>query len=628
MVRASVAVKGSKAGQLLDDVLHSFLRSGMPREWEGMEMFLKQQVRQGDPRMTAVYDHFEKNLSDIIASGVGCGAKVIVSTVGSNLRDCPPFGSLHSPELASAKVAEWDAKYQSGVVLESAGKFAEAIAQYQQAALFDDQFADLHFRLARCEAAEGRVEEARRQFALARDLDTLRFRADSHLNDIVRRVASESQKQGVRLADSEAALARESTNGIPGADLFYEHVHLTFHGNYVIARQLAEQVVQAVSEPSISESGNGKPFLSVAECAERLALTDWERFCMADAMQRRMRRPPFTHQLDHEVEMANQDRIVSGLRKRETTNFQASVAIYTQALARSEDDWQLHDHFAGALLQHGNMAKAAAHWRRVTELLPHRVQTYDLLGSVLLDQGEFDQAETCYQQVLRLQPDSIEGPIGLGRVRLGQHRGAEAVAEFRRATRQQPWAARPRNHLGMAHLQLDEKVEAEKVFQDALRLEPDFLPARLNLAKTLAKQGKLEEAAEQYAEAVRRQPDDFDSQYALANALVRRKRFPEAGEHFATALRLRPDSFEAHLNYGTILANEGKNAEALAEFAEAVRLKPDFAPAHLNLGIALSAQKQFPLAIAHFQEVLRQEPGNERARQLLEAASARQRAAE
>ena len=272
-----------------------------------MELFLKQQVRQDDPRMAAVYAHFQKNLSDIIAFGVGSGAKVVVSTVGSNLRDCSPFGSLHRASLAAAKAAEWEDLYQAAGVLETQGKYAEAVAQYQRAAQVDDQFADLQFRLGRCQAALGRHEEARRYFAKARDLDTLRFRTDSRLNEIIRRVAGEWQTQGVRLADTEAAFVQASADGIPGQEWFYEHVHLKFRGNYLVARQLAEQVVQCLAEPTgggagVSAATTGvspavrsdgiRPFLSAAECAQRLGLTDWDRLCQEEEMNRRTSRPP------------------------------------------------------------------------------------------------------------------------------------------------------------------------------------------------------------------------------------------------------------------------------------------------------------------------------------------------
>jgi hypothetical protein len=63
--------------------------------------------------------------------------------------------------------------------------------------------------------------------------------------------------------------ARESADGVPGEEWFYEHVHLTFPGNYVVARQLAEQVVQCVSSAD-QKGDDGKSFLSLEECAQRL----------------------------------------------------------------------------------------------------------------------------------------------------------------------------------------------------------------------------------------------------------------------------------------------------------------------------------------------------------------------
>ena len=87
-IRANVALKSTRLGQLFDALrLKLTSKAGVPATWEGMEMFLKQQVAQDDPRMTKVYSHFEANLRDIIRLGEQSGAKVIVSTVASNLKD-------------------------------------------------------------------------------------------------------------------------------------------------------------------------------------------------------------------------------------------------------------------------------------------------------------------------------------------------------------------------------------------------------------------------------------------------------------------------------------------------------------------------------------------------------------
>ncbi len=77
---------------------------------------------------------------------------------------------------------------------------------------------------------------AKEHFLRARDLDTLRFRADSRINDINRSVASSAP--GAELVDAEAIFSKESPNGIIGSDLVYEHVHMTPLGNYLLARAM------------------------------------------------------------------------------------------------------------------------------------------------------------------------------------------------------------------------------------------------------------------------------------------------------------------------------------------------------------------------------------------------------
>lgn len=659
VIRATVALKATRTGQLLDNLLQWSGRRASPREWDGMEMFLHQQIRQSDPRMARVYGNFRQNLADIVAAGVGSGAKVVLSTVGSNLRDCAPLASLHRADLPAGKTAEWKAAYQAGVALELSGKFAEAIVQYQLAAQVDDQFAELHFHLGRCEAALGRGAAAQKHFVLARDLDTLRFRADSRLNEIIRQVAAEWQSRGVRLADTEALLARASADGIPGGEWFHEHVHLTFAGNYQAARALTEQIAQALAPDAQTATGDGgKPLLSLEESAQRLGLTDCERLRMQQEISRRTSRPPFTQQLDHATDAARRADQLAELQERDRTNFTISVTSYQQALSRAEDDWQIHDNFAGALVLHGDGSNAVVHLRRVAQLMPHFVQTYHLLGSIFIEQERWEEAEACYAQVFALERDSLEGRIGLGRVRLAQRRGDEALDEFRRAVKLQPRAGRTHNHLGVALLQLEQAAAAETAFRAALQAEPEFVAARLNLGsallaqgradeaiagyqefirtypsnnaariklgKTFAQQGRADEALAQYAEAVRQQPDDFEARLALGNALIRAQRHAEATEHFAAAVQRQPDAFAARFNYGSLLAGQGMTAAARGQFEAALRLKPGVAVVHLNLALTLLDENRLTEAIAQLREALRSEPGNTRVRQILNTALERQ----
>ncbi len=213
-----------------------------------MEMFLDNKVAQDDPRMATVHDHFRKNLEDIVKMGRGSGARVILSTVAVNLKDCAPFASLHGPGLTPQALAQWETNYQASVKLWREKHYAQALPLLDQAIEADPLHAEAHFLAGDCGVHLGQLTNAAAHFRAARDLDALRFRADSGINRRIREVAAACQDDsGVVLCDAEQALSQAAPSGIPGDELFHEHVHFHFQGNYQIARLFADQVVQALS---------------------------------------------------------------------------------------------------------------------------------------------------------------------------------------------------------------------------------------------------------------------------------------------------------------------------------------------------------------------------------------------
>src|SRR5271157_4666458 len=89
VIRTSIFVRSTRIGQLLTKL------GTQKREWGGMEMFLDKQVPDRSPLMKHVYENFESNLRDTVAAARNSGARVIVSTVATNLKDCGPFASQH-----------------------------------------------------------------------------------------------------------------------------------------------------------------------------------------------------------------------------------------------------------------------------------------------------------------------------------------------------------------------------------------------------------------------------------------------------------------------------------------------------------------------------------------------------
>jgi tetratricopeptide (TPR) repeat protein len=346
VIRSSIFYRSTRIGQLLTKV-------GTPKKnWGGMAMFLDKQVRASSPLMKYAYANFESNLRDTIAVARNSGARVIVSTVATNLKDCAPFGSLHREGLGADGLRSWSTLVQQGAEQENAGSYAEALKSYRAAANIDDEYAELAFRIARCLEALGDYNAARAYFLRARELDTLRFRADSKINDVNRSVASSSA--AVELVDADAIFAKESPNGIIGSELVYEHVHLTPSGNYLLARAMFLQIAKQLPSDA-GHSLRAEDVPTQAECERLLAFTKFDRSRVTAEMLRRLQEPPFTNQLNHS------DQILRLMMKADNSDESPddTVAQYQWALARRPDDRILHFNY-GVFLNQYDPAGAAA----------------------------------------------------------------------------------------------------------------------------------------------------------------------------------------------------------------------------------------------------------------------------
>jgi tetratricopeptide (TPR) repeat protein len=150
------------------------------------------------PLKSALYqrgaNQFESNLESIVRVFRRRGTPVLIASVASNLRDQHPFAADANSSPTGANSA---------------------------------------FEAARVALARGDTTDALHLFARARDLDVIRFRAPGEFNDIIRRVALRAHATYVPVAE---AFAAASPAGVPGANLFLEHVHPTREGQALIGR--------------------------------------------------------------------------------------------------------------------------------------------------------------------------------------------------------------------------------------------------------------------------------------------------------------------------------------------------------------------------------------------------------
>jgi tetratricopeptide (TPR) repeat protein len=458
-------------------------------QWKGMGMFLDQQLRADDPQLKWVYDSHNKNLSDILAESRQAGVHVVMSTVASNLRDSAPFAA------------------------------PDAVEQFQ---------------LARSLEAEGKTGEAHSHYVRARDLDALRFRADSKLNAITQALG-QAGSGNVTFIDAQAALDAQSPSGIAGRETFYEHVHFTFEGNHRLAKLFAEGIASRLASGGDKPSG---PWLTSGECAGRLAYTDWDRGVVLASVIRRLQQPPFNHRLYNDEALGQlRDESQRVARRLDRT---AALATYDNALKARPNDWRLLQRRGLLLSSAGRHDEGVDSLKRaIGQTSWSRILHYQL-GAMQNKAGQYGDASASLGRALALQPDFPEATAQLARARAGilYRLGEKAMAasdatgalgHFTKAAQLDDTFAEAHFQIGARRVESGRIAEATASFERAVALKPDLPQARFNLVTGLLKLERYSAALGHLEALATKNPGDIQVQRYLefARAKLRETAKPQ-----------------------------------------------------------------------------------------------------
>jgi len=185
---------------------------------------------------------FEANLRGMVAAGRKRGVPVILSTLASNEKDLRPvriFGEEAPSATTSAALALLVDDRPIDSKLEVLGRMAgehpkNGMIPWVRGRLLHDN---------------GKGEEALADFARARDLDAMPWRATTEINQVIRKVAG---AEGALLVDAEAAFRAESVGGV-GWELMADHLHPSIEGQALLGETLAQAIVDADLLPGARE---------------------------------------------------------------------------------------------------------------------------------------------------------------------------------------------------------------------------------------------------------------------------------------------------------------------------------------------------------------------------------------
>ena len=194
---------------------------------------------------------------------------LILCTLTSNLSGISPFKSEHKPGLDRWKIDRFGELLSSAEAAYSGQDYAQALEHILAAESIDDSFAQVHYLKGHILLRLGEYGKAREALIRAKEEDIVPLRALEEFNNIIREVAG---KYDVPLADVESAFRMAAPNGIPGNELFLDHVHPTIRGQQLIAWVIMETAAGHEILPFDPLSGEGSK-----EQLQRFHLDEYNR---------------------------------------------------------------------------------------------------------------------------------------------------------------------------------------------------------------------------------------------------------------------------------------------------------------------------------------------------------------
>ena len=355
-----------------------------------------------------VLAQFGSNLDHIIGTFTKARIPVILSDISSNLT-FPPFA------------------YDSTVTGWSASAFDAHMRELATGKLFAEMLQTIRTLPAACAQhplvlywngialrSTGDPVAARQSLLLARDGDLLKFRAPGEVNAIIEAAA---MKHNVPLVRADSLLSAASADGIPDDSLFWEHLHPTPRGYYVIAGGFLEAITRSGIIRTPASPSPAVPFQpdSLHVCWLDLAYGDIsiQHLTGKWPFDRYVRTPLVLQRGDPE-----QLRIVQEAYARK---LQWNEACYASAKA-----------FWSA----GKLRDALTTYEAMLEEYPYSFYTNYLAGNLLSAIGEKSRAMEYLRVSIRSNPDYLPPRLDLGLLETQSGRYDEALEQLQRVVRQ------------------------------------------------------------------------------------------------------------------------------------------------------------------------------------------------
>jgi len=476
-----------------------FAQRGDRAVWQGMEMFTEYKITEDDPRLTHVYESFQRNMNSIIRYADALNIPVIISTIAVNLADQAPLdGSpvTGGPDLASRKKQ--------------------------------------------------------------RDADTLRFRADGRINDILRNMS------GDHLVDVEREFERD---GVPGKKDFIDHVHFTFEGSYRLAGLWCAKIGELVKPATTN-------VLTRNELARQLVWNPYNELEIVETMLERASRPPFSGTADRNDRMLRWTREYARLVQQTAhTPLDRVLHDYERAMQRDPGDFHFPQQAIRALLTEDRFQAAGERLGDLHHRIPHRA---DVRGWMAIMAALGGKSDRIWDIMIRDAPDLGQLPadmlVSASETLLQAGYRNESLEVLKVAAEHYPNRLRLQTLLASRYIQAGDTASSSSLFAALAEQHPDEQRLREEYGLFLAMTGNGAEAEAKLAHL--KTARDVEGRRKWIQFLLFQRRFNEAETALKALLSVKPGDGETLRQLAQMSVQKNDLPGAIAWMEHLVEAEP------------------------------------------------------
>jgi lysophospholipase L1-like esterase len=353
-------------------------------------------------------DQFQENLRAIIEKSQDAGVKVIVSELVSNVHDNKPFESLEGDDLLSAQKT------------------------YNRALEYEKQ---------------GKYEEAKNAFYLAKDLDVLRFRAPEEFNTIIHDVANTYH---VPVVPMKYYFESDSPHRIIGDNLMLEHLHPNLDGYFLMADAFFETMRK---ERYISDEWQEKYIKPSSYYRSRWGYTSLDSVCASLSVEQLKGGWPFKKEQRRNLALMN-------FKISTAVDSIAACILASRELTLEQGHIELANYYEGR----GESINAFKEYNALIYTVPYFDLFYEPAVKVLVEMKKYDKALEILYELLQYQKTSFTYQW-IGQIYLLMNETSKGVVFLEKAKEMEPKNMILLYNLGRAYFKISKYEKGNDILK-------------------------------------------------------------------------------------------------------------------------------------------------------------------